>query len=239
MATPTTSSTSRARNAHSPDKATRADEHRAGWTLLAPFLILYVGFLIGPTLYGLLMSFFDTSLVRSGLSGFAGLSNYADVFRSADFWAAMWHTALFTFLTVPPLVVLALVVAVLTNRIARAQWFFRLVFFVPYIVPITSVTMIFTWLYAAETGLLDVWISGVGLTPPDWLGDANWAMVSVAILTVWWTLGFNFVLYLAGLQDIPRDLYEAAAIDGAGPWQQIRMITIPLLQRTTILVTML
>lgn len=223
---------------HTPDRPSR-EEHRVGWWLLAPFLALYLIFLIGPTLYGLLISFFDTSLVRPGLSGFAGLQNYAEAFTSSDFWASMWHTTLFTLLTVPPLVVLAMTLAILTNRLARAQWFFRLVFFVPYIIPVTSVTMIFGWLYAAETGLLDEWISAAGATPPDWLGDATWAMISVSILTVWWTLGFNYVLYLAGLQDIPRELYDAAAIDGSGPWSQIRSITIPLLRRTTLLVTML
>lgn len=215
------------------------EEHRVGWWLIAPFMLLYLIFLIGPLIYGFIISFFDTSLVRGGLAGFAGFSNYAEAFSSSDFWETMWHTTLFTLLTTPPLVVLALGLAILTNRITRAQWFFRLVFFVPYIIPVTSVTMIFGWLYAAETGLIDRWIAAVGLTPPDLLGNATWAMISVALLTVWWTVGFNFVLYLAGLQDIPRDLYEAASIDGSGPLSQIRSITIPLLKRTTLLVTML
>lgn len=215
------------------------DEHRVGWWLIAPFMLLYLIFLIGPLIYGFIISFFDTSLVRGGLAGFAGFSNYAEAFSSADFWETMWHTTLFTLLTTPPLVVLALALAILTNRITRAQWFFRLMFFVPYIIPVTSVTMIFGWLYAAETGLIDRWIAALGFTPPDLLGNATWAMISVAALTVWWTVGFNFVLYLAGLQDIPRDLYEAASIDGSGPFSQIRSITIPLLKRTTLLVTML
>ena len=82
-------------------------------------------------------------------------------------------------------------------------------------------------------------MTGVGFSEPNWLGDPNWAMVSLAITTVWWTLGFNFVLYLAGLQEIPRDLYEASAMDGAGPWQQIWRITLPMLARTTTLVVVL
>lgn len=221
------------------ERAIPTPEHRVGWWLIAPFLLLYLVFLIGPLIYGFLISFFDTSLVRGGLSSFAGISNYAEAFGSAEFWGTMWHTTLFTLLTTPPLVVLALALAILTNRIRHAQWFFRLVFFVPYIIPVTSVTMIFGWLYAAETGLLDRWIAGLGITPPDFLGNATWAMISVALLTVWWTLGFNFVLYLAGLQEIPRDLYESASMDGAGPFSQIRTITIPLLGRTTLLVTML
>jgi len=99
--------------------------------------------------------------------------------------------------------------------------------------------MIWIWIYTPALGLAEAWLSAIGITAPSWLGDPSWAMPSVAIATVWWTLGFNFVLYLAGLQDIPRDLYEAASIDGAGPVQQIRRITIPLLGRTTTLVIVL
>jgi multiple sugar transport system permease protein len=95
------------------------------------------------------------------------------------------------------------------------------------------------WLYTPELGLLSRVAAALGFTEISWLGDPNWAMISLAITTVWWTLGFNFVLYLAGLQEIPRDLYDASAIDGAGPWQQIRRITLPLLSRTTSLVVVL
>jgi multiple sugar transport system permease protein len=114
-----------------------------------------------------------------------------------------------------------------------------LAFFLPYILPSAVVALIWVWIYTPALGLLTKAVTAVGLTAPAWLGDPNWAMVSLAITTVWWTLGFNFVLYLAGLQEIPRELYEAASIDGAGPWQQIRQITIPLLARTTTLVTVL
>jgi multiple sugar transport system permease protein len=101
------------------------------------------------------------------------------------------------------------------------------------------VALIWIWIYTPGLGLLENALGKVGIPVPNWLGDATWAMPSLAISTVWWTLGFNFVLYLAGLQDIPRQLYEAASLDGAGPFQQIRMITIPLLARTTTLVAVL
>jgi multiple sugar transport system permease protein len=95
------------------------------------------------------------------------------------------------------------------------------------------------WLYTPGLGLIEVAVAKVGLTAPNWLGAENWAMPSLAMTTVWWTLGFNFILYLAGLQEVPRDLYEAASMDGASPWQQVRRITIPLLGRTTTLVCVL
>src|SRR5581483_5490621 len=152
-----------------------------------------------------------SSLQHSGLGGFAGPDNYTQALTSSDFWQSMWHTVLFTLMTTPPLVAIALMLAVFTDRLARGRWFFRLVFFAPYVVPSAAMALIWTWLY----------------TPPNGLADPSWAMASVALATVWWTLGFNFVLYLAGLQEIPRNLYEAAAVDGASRWDQMRRITIP------------
>lgn len=217
----------------------RAGQGRPALAFLAPFLALYVLFIILPALYMLVMSFFDTSVVKPGLGSFAGLSNYAEALGSSDFWQAMWHTVWFTILTTPPLILLALIFALLAQRVARGRWFFRLAFFAPYILPSAVVALIWIWLYTPVLGLLTNVVNSIGLTAPNWLGDPSWAMISLAITTVWWTLGFNFVLYLAGLQEIPRELYEAASIDGAGPWQQIRQITVPLLGRTTTLVAVL
>jgi len=231
-----------------PRSDTSATHARAGkpWThglpaagFLAPFLILYLAFIIGPALYGLLMSFFDTSLVKPGLGTFAGFGNYAEALQSSDFWAGLWHTVWFTILTTPPLIVLAFVFALLADRASRGRWFFRLAFFMPYILPSAVIALIWIFLYTPELGLLSTGLAKLGITAPNWLGDPAWAMPSLAITTIWWTLGFNFVLYLAGLQDIPRELYEAASMDGAGPWQQIWRITVPLLARTTTLVVVL
>jgi multiple sugar transport system permease protein len=206
---------------------------------LAPFMILYLLFIIGPTIYMVVMSFFDTSLVKSGLGGFAGFGNYAEALSSSDFWSSMWHTVWFTILTTPPLVVLAFVFALLADRVRRGRWFFRLAFFLPYILPSAVVALIWVWLYTPALGLLTKVVTTLGFAEPNWLGSPNLAMWSLAITTVWWTLGFNFVLYLAGLQDIPRELYEAASMDGAGPVQQISRITVPMLGRTTTLVVVL
>ncbi len=206
---------------------------------LAPFLVLYLAFIIGPAGYGLVMSFFDTSLVKPGLSGFAGFGNYTEALQSTDFWSSLWHTVWFTTLTTPPLILLAFVFALLADRAKRGRWFFRLAFFAPFILPSAVVALIWMFVYTPGLGLIETGLATVGITSPNWLGDPSWAMPSLAITTIWWTLGFNFVLYLAGLQEIPRDLYEAAAMDGASPLQQIRRITIPMLGRTTTLVAVL
>jgi multiple sugar transport system permease protein len=202
---------------------------------LAPFLFLYLAFIIGPALYGLVMSFFDTSLVKPGLAGFAGFGNYAEALQSPDFWSSLWHTVWFTILTTPPLIVLAFLFALLADRVARGRWFFRLAFFAPFILPSAVVALIWIFLYTPVIGLLEVGLAKIGITAPVWLGSETWAMIT----TIWWTLGFNFILYLAGLQEVPRELYEAASMDGASPWQQMRRITIPLLARTTTLVAVL
>lgn len=231
-----------ARPAATPRSKKVLDSGRGGRPalgFLAPFVILYLLFVIGPALYGLLMSFFDTSLVRPGLGTFAGLRNYAEALGSSDFWSSLWHTVWFTILTTPPLVVIGFVFALLAERASHGKWFFRLAFFAPYILPSAVMALIWVWLYTPDLGLISAALAKIGITAPTWLGDPNWAMISIAIATIWWTLGFNFVLYLAGLQDIPRELYEAASMDGAGPFQQIRLITIPLLARTTTLVIVL
>ncbi len=215
------------------------DDTKSSLVFLAPFVVLYVLFIIGPAIYGVVMSFFNTSLVQPGLGEFLGLDNYREALGSSDFWSSMWHTVWFTILTTPPLVVLAFVLALLAERAVRGRWFIRLAFFAPYILPSATVALIWVWIYTPGIGLLTDALDRIGITAPNFLGDPNWAMYSLAITTVWWTLGFNFVLYLAGLSEIPRQLYEAAAIDGAGPWQQIRRITIPMLGRTTTLVAVL
>jgi multiple sugar transport system permease protein len=217
----------------------RPGHGRPAVLFLAPFVVLYLLFIIGPAIYGVVISFFDTSLVRGGLGSFAGFRNYGEALGSSDFWHSLWHTLWFTILTTPPLVVLSLLFAILAERVRRGRWFFRLAFFLPYVLPSAVVALIWIWLYTPVLGLLSTIVTKVGFSEPNWLGDPNWAMLSLAITTVWWTLGFNFVLYLAGLQEIPRDLYEASAMDGAGPWQQVWRITLPMLARTTTLVVVL
>ena len=202
-----------------------------------PFFVLFVLFLFWPVLSALRTSLFDESLV--GGSSWAGLGNYSELLHDPDFWASMWHTALFTLLSVPPLVLLPLALALMVSRVRRLQWLFRLAFFAPFVLPVSVVVLVWNWMYQPGFGLINSYLTSLGFAEVNWLGQPGVAMVSAVIVTVWWTFGFNFVLYLAGLQEIPRELYEAAATDGATPGQQLRRITIPLLSSTFVLVTVL
>jgi multiple sugar transport system permease protein len=208
--------------------------------MLAPFALFYRVFLVGPLIYTFVAGFFNASLVKGGLGEWIGLENYRRALSSPDFWGSLWHSIWFTVLTTIPLVVIALVLAILADRFVRGRWFFRFAFFAPFVLPSSAVSLIFMWIFADQIGLAQgVWTFFGAEHAPSWLGDPDWAMLSIAGATVWWTVGFNFVLYLAGLQDIPRDVHEAAALDGAGPWQRIRHIVVPMLGRTTTLVTVL
>ncbi|GAA4964514.1 sugar ABC transporter permease [Kineococcus glutinatus] len=221
-------------------RGVRSAETRPAWLFIAPFALFYVVFLIWPTAYMVIASFFNTSVVQEGFGSWAGFGNYAEMLTRPEFWSAMWHTLQFTLYTVPPLVVLSFVFAVLANRVQRGQWFFRLAFFVPFILPSAAIALIWNFILSPSTGLLAVVQGWFGVEEPaPILGTPALAMVGIALATLWWTIGFNFILYLAGLQDVPREVYEAAAIDGASPWQQIRWITIPMLSRTTTLVILL
>jgi ABC-type sugar transport system permease subunit len=216
-------------------ETTRGRADLAGYLFVLPFLLAYAAFLIFPVLLGLRMSFYNASLVGAD-SQFLGLANYRELFGDPDFWSSLWHTILFTLLSTPPLVLLALIFAMLANRAIPARWFFRLSFFAPWVLPSSVVALIWVWLYQPGFGLINSYLTMLGLPEVAWLPDESVAMISVVIATVWWTLGFNFILYLAGLQEIPQEVYDAAAVDGAGPLAQVRWITIPLLTRTTILI---
>jgi multiple sugar transport system permease protein len=213
--------------------------HRAAWGFLAPFGLFYVVFILGPLAYQFVSSFFSTSLVRPGIGSALGLANYVEVLTNSMFWIAVRNTVVFTALTTVPLVLLGLAMAILVNRMTRAQWLYRLAFFTPYVLPSATMALIWYFLYSPGLGLIDSILSAFGVKSAALLGNPSTALAAVALSTVWWTLGFNFVLYLAGLQEIPRDLYEAASLDGASAWQQIRLITVPMLGRTTTLVVVL
>jgi len=230
-----------ARTASPHQRTTTLFHHdKPAWLFLAPFAIFYVLFLIWPTIFMIISSFFNSSLVSSGLGSFAGLANYREMLTKDEFWSAMWHTLQFTLYTVPPLVILAFVFAILVNRMKRGQGLFRVVFFVPFILPSATISLIWLYIFTPANGLLALVQTWLGFDAPrPVLGTPSLAMIGIALATIWWTIGFNFILYLAALQDVPRETYEAASVDGASPWQQIRYITIPLLSRTTTLVVVL
>jgi multiple sugar transport system permease protein len=210
-----------------------------GFGFVLPFLIAYTLFLLWPVLLGLRMSFYNWNLAGGGTTDFLGLGNYQELFADSNFWSALWHTILFTVFSTPVLVVLALALALLINRTIPAKWLFRLAFFAPFVLPVTVVVLIWNWLFTPGFGLINSILTAIGLPSVNWLTDPHVAMISVVIVTVWWTVGSNFLLYSAGLQQIPHELYEASAIDGAGAWAQIRRITIPMLGRITTLIVIL
>jgi ABC-type sugar transport system permease subunit len=220
-------------------QAKRRRSNLIGLGFVLPFLIFYVAFLIWPVLLGLRMSFFNWTLSGLGSSDFLGLSNYQELFGDPDFWKSLGITLLFTIISTPLLVLIALGLALLVNRAIPAQSTFRTIFFAPFVMPVSVVALIWNWLYQPGFGLINGILTGIGLKEVNWLSDPGIALISVVLLTVWWTIGFNFVLYLAGMQQIPVDLNEAASLDGAGPWARIRAITIPLLAPTTTVVVIL
>lgn len=215
------------------------DPQRTALAFIAPFGVLYLLFILGPLLYGVASSLFSASLVRPGLGSWIGLQNYADVLGNPTFWGSVRNTLLFTALTTVPLVIIGLVTAILVNRVRRAQWFFRLAFFLPYVLPSATMALVWLFIYSPGLGLIDSILTGLGFTSAGVLGNPNTAILGVAVATVWWTLGFNFVLFLAGLQEIPAEHYEAAALDGASTLQQIRFVVLPQLRSTTVLVVVL
>lgn len=226
-------------SAEARDQSKRLRIDLAGIGFVLPFLIFYALFLIWPILLGLRMSFFNWTITGRGASDFLGLANYLEAFSDPDFWHALGITLLFTIISTPLLVIIALILALLVNRAIPAQGLFRTIFFAPFVLPVSVVALIWNWLYEPGFGFINGTLAAVGITGPGWLSDPNVALMSVVIMTVWWSVGFNFVLYLAGMQQIPRELNEAASLDGAGTWDRIRYVTVPLLNRTTTLVLIL
>lgn len=224
---------------HSTKPAAQRRVDLTGFLFVAPFLVFYVLFLVWPVILGLRMSFFDWSLVGTGVRQFLGLANFRELFADPDFWSSLWHSILFTLLVVPLLTLIALGLALLANRAIPARWFFRVTFFAPYVLPVSVMALIWIWMYQPGFGLINSYLTQIGLPEVSWLTDPRIAMISVVIATVWWQVGFSFVLYLAGLQEIPKELYDAAAVDGAGSLARTRFVTIPLLRRTTILIVAL
>ncbi|MER6230500.1 MULTISPECIES: carbohydrate ABC transporter permease [Streptomyces] len=216
----------------------RTGRRGPGPLFVLPFAVPFVLFLVWPVLQGIWMSFTDSSLALRDTT-FVGLDNYAEAFGDPDVWSSLGNTVLFTAASSVPLVLVALAMALLVHSGLAGQWAWRLSFFVPYLLPVTVVTLIWTWLYQPDVGLGNELLGALGLEPVGWLSDESVAMWSVAALTVWWTVGFNFLLYLAALQSLPAVFDEAAALDGAGAWRRLWSVTLPQLRRTTVLVAML
>nr|WP_237526656.1 sugar ABC transporter permease [Streptomyces sp. SID4913] len=211
---------------------------RGGGLFVLPFLVLFALFLVWPVVQGLWMSLTDASLSLRDTE-FIGFANYTEAFGDPDVWSSLGNTVFFTVISCVPLVLVALAMALLVHSGLAGQWVWRLAYFAPYLLPVTVVTLIWTWLYQPDIGLGNQLLTSLGMEPVGWLSDESVAMWSVAALTVWWTVGFNFLLYLAALQSLPATYDEAAALDGAGAWRRLWSVTLPQLRHTTVLVAML
>ncbi|BBE21766.1 sugar ABC transporter permease [Arthrobacter sp. MN05-02] len=216
----------------------RSIQGRSGFWFVLPFAVAFAIFLIWPIVTGLWMSFTNQSLTGSG-SDFAGLANYSEAVQDGALWQALGNTAFFTLLTVVPLVVLSFALAYLVYIGLPGQWLWRLSFFAPYLLPVSVTVALWQWMFQPDFGLLNGLLQRAGLAQLGFISEEGLAMFSVALVTVWWTIGFNFLLYLSALNNIPDHLYEAASIDGAGPWRRLVSITIPMISRTTVMIVML
>lgn len=192
--------------------------------LLAPFLIAFLLFFAVPAFETLWLSLTDSSLTRT--NAFVGLDNYHLLLNDPSFWESVGNTFYFALLTVIPLTALGLVMALLVDRFVKAQAWLQGVFFLPFVLPISVMTLIADWMLQPSSGVVNHLLGG----HRPWLADPHWALPAVAIGTVWWTVGFNLLLFLAGLRNIPQDLYEAAALDGARGFTLFRAITWPALR---------
>lgn len=202
------------------------------YLFLAPFLVLFIGFVLIPAVYGIWISLHDYDYLLPH-KPWVGLRNYTDLFTAgsrdgAYFWQSMRATGEFTLFSVPFLVVCPLGVALLLNRSFPGRSFFRAVFFTPYVLGVVTVGLLFRFILDPNIGLLNFSLQSLGIHRAiPWTTDVPWAWISLVAMTLWWTLGFNAIIYLAGLQDIPRHLYEAARVDGASAWQSFRHVTLP------------
>ncbi len=206
------------------------------WGLLLPTLIVLSVFVIYPAVQSFLLSFQDVEPF-SKRSFFIGMENYQVLLRSPDYWQSLRVTFFFLILTVVPSLVLSLTVAVLLDSNPFFQNIFRTLFLLPVAISSSMAAMLWIFIYNPTAGFLNYALDVFGMTGPNWLADPDWALVAVAVATVWKELGFNIIFFLAGLTAIPTELKEAAELDGASGWQSLRHVTLPLLSPTLFFVS--
>jgi len=205
------------------------------WLFLTPALILLGIFLLWPIAYLCYLSFTAGSFTVTG-PHWIGLKNYQRLLLDPDFWQVLGNTIYFTLATVVPSLVIPVGLAVLLNRSLALRGILRSAFFLPSIISLVAAGLGFRWLFQ-DTGPINAFLGILGTGPVSWLGDPLWAMPVLIILSIWKQLGFNMVVFLAGLQAIPSSRYEAAELDGANGWQQFWYITLPGLRSTMIFAT--
>ncbi|HEY8498740.1 MAG TPA: sugar ABC transporter permease [Limnochordales bacterium] len=213
----------------------RAREAAAGYLFLTPNLLGFLIFSAFPVVASLLLSFADWDLITAPQA--AGVSNYTRLVDDPVFWKSLYNTLYYTVGSVPLTIGLGLLLALALNGKTRGLYGYRAAFFLPVVASSVSVALIWQWLLDRDIGLINYVLSLVGIEPIPWLTSTRWAMPSVIMVAVWKNLGYNMVILLAALQEVPRELYEAAVVDGATPWQAVRRITIPLITPSIFFVT--
>ena len=215
----------------------------AGWMFVAPAMIVIGLFFALPVASALLLSLTDFDLYALADPAhlrFVALDNYLELLRTPIFWKALWNTSYFVVVGVPLSIAVSLAAALLLDsRLARAKALFRTALFAPVVTTLVAVAVIWRYLFHTSYGLVNWALGHVGVSPVDWLGDPRWAMPTIIGFAVWKNFGYNMVILLAGLQAIPRELYEAARIDGASTWRQILHITLPALGPVLLVVSVI
>ena len=216
---------------------------RAAWWFLAPALLVLGVFFLLPVVAALGLSLTDYDLYALAdirHLRFVALNNYWDLLHQPKFWSALGHTLYFVIVGVPLSIMVSLGAALLLNSpLVRYKTLFRTALFAPVVTTVVAVAVVWRYIFNTKYGLLNYALGMAGIHPVDWLGNPHWAMPSIILFAVWKNFGYNMIIFLAGLQAIPRDLYEAARIDGASVLQQFRHITLPMLGPTLLMVGIL
>ena len=212
-------------------------EQRSGWLLAAPYVAFLLAFAAYPIVFAVVLVFLRWDLVTA--PSFAGLDNVRLLAVDGRFWRAVGNTFVFLAIHVPLQIVTALALALALNRPLVLRAFWRAAFFLPVVISGAVVAILWNSLYATDVGLINRLLLQVGLTPVPWLTDPSTAMPAIAVMVTWKNVGFYVIIYLAGLQYIPRSCQEAIAIEGASAWQRFRHLTLPLLLPQTVLVVTL
>ncbi len=216
----------------------RDHEALAAYLFLGPNIIGFLIFTAIPVVAALVIAFYDWDLLLG--SEYIGLENFRELlFDDENFRAAFVNTMVFTVANVALSVAIGLAVALLVNLSLRGIVLFRSIFLLPYVTVTVALSLVWKWLYLPEIGLINRTLGVVGIDGPRWLTDTTWAMPALIFLSVWKTFGYNMVLFLAGLQNIPEHLYDAAKVDGASPFQRFRDITLPMLSPTMFFVVVI
>jgi multiple sugar transport system permease protein len=220
-----------------------SEDNRAAYLFLAPALVLIFVFFFLPVAASLFMSFTDFDIYAVGDLGNArwmGGRNYERLVSTPLFWQALRNTFYFALVGGPLSISISLAAALLLNaKLVRFKSFFRTIYFAPFVTTLVAVAIVWRYLLHTRYGLLNYALGGVGIGPIDWLGDPRWAMPAIILMTVWKSFGYNMLIFIAGLQAIPEELYEAARIDGASALQRFRHVTLPQLAPTLVFVTVI